>query len=540
MSNRRLATAALALCFALSVALQAALLAVPLLTMHVMDGVLATRSQATLGALAVGFAVAIAMAGLFRHLRAVLLAAVVEAGAQHLQQGGLRASVSHALLGDRAAGALVLQDVSELRRFVSTSTLAEMMDLIAMPVALTVLFLLHPVYGWFGIAGCILLGLIGWLADATTRRALPEASAEAAGVSAELAGRLRQRDLVDGLGLLPAIVARWHSRYLRAIGRLDAVQMRVRMLQGVARFVTLLFQGGMAAVGAWLVIRQQAAPGSIIAAALLAGMATSPVARLVATWRDWSLARLAWSRLRRCVADATEHPEEAKAQGVQAGLSAEGLTVTPPGAARPLVSDLSLRLAPGEVIAVTGRNGSGKTTLLRTLLGLLPAESGSIMLDGFDARRTPRDMIGPRIGYLPQEAQLLDGSVLDNIRRFGSGTADQVIAAARLAGAHETIGRLPEGYATACGPSRGLSGGQRRLVAFARALFGQPSLLVLDEPEAGLDARAVQGLRAAVATFRAAGGMVVLVTHQPDAWHGLIDKVLHLEGGGAWRAQSAT
>jgi ATP-binding cassette subfamily C protein len=540
MSNRPLTTAAMALCLALSVALQAALLAVPLLTMHVMDGVLATRSLATLGALAVGFAVAIAMAGLFRHLRVVLLASAAESGAQRLQQRALRVSVRRALRGDRSTGAMVLQDVAELRRFLGGGTLAEMMDLVAMPVALAVLFLLHPLYGWVGVAGCMLLGLLGWLADATTRGALPEASAEAARVSTELAGRLRQRDLVEGLGLLPAIVERWHPRYLRAIGRLDAAQLHVRTLQGFARFATLLFQGGMAAVGAWLVIGQQAAPGSIIAAALLAGMATSPVARLVATWRDWAFARLAWSRLRRLVADPAEEPAGAGTATALAGLSAEGVTVSPPGAGAPLVRDLSLRLAPGEVLAITGRNGAGKTTLLRALLGLVPAESGRVVLDGLDARRTARDAIGPRIGYLPQEAQLLDGSVLDNIRRFGGGTAEQAIAAARQAGAHEAIGRLPEGYATGCGPSQGLSGGQRRLVAFARALFGQPSLLVLDEPEAGLDGRAIEGLRAAVASFRAAGGMVVLVTHQPDAWRGLLDKVLHLEGGGAWRTQPAT
>ena len=540
MPNRALVAAAMALCILLSVALQAAMLAAPLLTMHVMDGVLATRSLATLGALAVGFVVAIALGGLLRHLRAALLAAATEASARRLQNRALRAAVGRAMQGDRTAGAMALQDVLELRRFLGGGTLAELMDLVAMPVALAVLFLLHPLYGWIGVAGCVLLGLIGWLADATTRGALAGASAEAARVSAQLAGRLRQRDLVEGLGLLPAIVGRWHLRYLRAIGRLDAAQLRVRMLQGFARFATLLFQGGTAAIGAWLVIDQVAAPGSIIAAAMLAGMATAPVARLVATWRDWAFARLAWSRLRRLVADAPPEPTWAAAAEAQTGLSAQNLTVTPPGRNAPLVRDLSLRLAPGEVLAITGRNGAGKTTLLRALLGLVPAEAGGVALDGFDAHRTARAAIGQRIGYLPQEAQLLDGSVLDNIRRFGDGTAEQAVAAARRAGAHEAIGRLPQGYATACGPAQGLSGGQRRLVGLARALFGAPRLLVLDEPEAGLDARAIESVRAAVASFRAAGGMVVLVTHQPEAWRGLLDHVLHLEGGGAWRTQPAT
>lgn len=540
MPNHALVAAAIVLCILLSVALQAAMLAVPLLTMHVMDGVLATRSLATLGALAAGFVVAIVLGGLFRHLRAALLATATESSARRLQNRALRAAVGRALQGDRTAGAMALQDVAELRRFLGGGTLAEMMDLVAMPVALAVLFLLHPLFGWVGVAGCVLLGLLGWLADATTRGALAGASAEAARVSAQLGGRLRQRDLVEGLGLLPAIVGRWHPQYLRAIGQLDAAQLRVRTLQGFARFATLLFQGGMAAIGAWLVIGQHAAPGSIIAAAMLAGMATAPVARLVATWRDWAFARLAWSRLRRLIADLPPAPAQAPAPPPEAGLSVQDLTVTPPGRNAPLVRDLSLRLAPGEALAITGRNGTGKTTLLRTLLGLVPAEAGRVALDGLDTHRAARAVIGPRIGYLPQEAQLLDGNVLDNIRRFGGGTAEQAVAAARQAGAHEAIGRLPQGYATACGPAQGLSGGQRRLVGFARALFGEPRLLVLDEPEAGLDARAIEGIRAAVVSFRAAGGMVVLVTHQPEAWRGLLNHVLHLQGDGAWRTQPAT
>lgn len=540
MPNRALVAAALALCLVLSVALQGAMLAVPLLTMHVMDGVLATRSLATLGALAAGFVMAIALGGLFRHLRAALLAAATEASARRLQRRALRAAVGRALQGDRTAGAMALQDVAELRRFLGGGTLAEMMDLVAMPVALAVLFLLHPLYGWVGVVGCVLLGLLGWLADATTRGALAGASAEAARVSAQLGGRLRQRDLVEGLGLLPAIVGRWQRQYLHAIGQLDAAQLRVRTLQGFARFATLLFQGGMAAIGAWLVIGQNAAPGSIIAAAMLAGMATAPVARLVATWRDWAFARLAWSRLRRLSADLPPAPAQPPAPPAEPGLSVQGLTVTPPGRDTPLVRDLSLHLAPGEALAIIGRNGTGKTTLLRTLLGLVPAEAGRVVLDGLDTHQAARAVIGPRIGYVPQEAQLLDGSVLDNIRRFGGGTAEQAVAAARQAGAHDAIGRLPQGYATACGPAQGLSGGQRRLVGLARALFGAPRLLVLDEPEAGLDARAIEGIRAAAAACRAAGGIVVLVTHQPEAWRGLLDHVLHLQGDGAWRTQPAT
>jgi ATP-binding cassette subfamily C protein len=525
------------LAVSLSLGVQAVLLAAPLLTMHVYDGVLSSRSTDTLIALAIAYVVAVALGGLLRALRAALLSAMAERLARRMQFQTIGAALRRALQGDRTAGLLALSDAGEVRRMLGGTTLSDALDLVALPVALFMLFLLHPLYGWTALAGCLLLGLLGALADRTTRDGVRRAGAMQARCTADLAGRLRQSELLDCLGMLPAVLRRWQPDYLAMLEAQDAAQRRARALQGLAGFTTQMLLLAMACAGGFLVTRDLASPGSILAASLLAGMASAPGARLVAAWRDWAFGLAAFGRLRRTIADdrPAAMPAQAGAGVAPPGLAIRNLTLDLPGTGRVLVRNLDLVVRPGQVLLVSGPNGAGKTSLLRAILGLAAPAAGGVLLDGQDTARTPRREIGPRIGYLPQGALLLEGSVLENIARLSPAPAAAAIAAARDAGAHEAIGRLPEGYATGAGPSAGLSGGQRQAVAMARAVFGAPSLLVLDEPEAGLDATGIEGLLAAVAAAKARGAVVVLVTHQPGPWAALVDLRLRLEGaGGAW------
>jgi ABC-type protease/lipase transport system fused ATPase/permease subunit len=224
-------------------------------------------------------------------------------------------------------------------------------------------------------------------------------------------------------------------------------------------------------------------------------------------------------------------------------LQVAGLSVTTPDGARVLLRDLDLELPPGEVLGLVGPNGAGKSSLMRALLGLMPPAAGCVRLDGEDTHAPEADdgrgALGARTGYLPQGGQLLHGSVLDNIRRFGSEDEARAVAAARQVGAHAVIGRLRDGYASPAGPDSGLSGGQRQLVALARAFHGGPRLLVLDEPEAGLDAATLDGVRAAVARAARAGAAVVLATHDPDDWAGVVTRWLELQPEGAWTLRAA-
>ncbi|WP_372619144.1 ATP-binding cassette domain-containing protein [Falsiroseomonas sp.] len=523
-----------ALALALSVAVQGAMLAAPLLTMHVYDGVLSSRSVDTLVVLAGAWLLAILLGGLLRGLRAALLSAMAERLARRLQFQTIGAALRRALAGDRTAGLLALSDAAEVRRMLGGSTLSDALDLVALPAALFVLFLLHPLYGWTALLFCLLLGLLGALADRTTRGTVRRAGALQARVTADLAGRLRQSELLDCLGMLPAVLRRWQPRYLEMLEAQDAAQRRARALSGLADFTQQMLLLAMAGVGAWLVTRNAASAGSILAASLLAGMAAAPGARLVGAWRDWAFGAAALGRLRETIAGGRAPATAAPQPGAPRGLRVTGLGIEVPATGQVLLRNLDLHLPPGELLVVAGANGAGKTSLLRALMGIAPPSAGQVLLDGQDTTRTPRRVVGPRIGYLPQGSMLLEGSVLENIARLGEAPAAAAIAAAREAGAHEAIGRLPEGYGSAAGPNAGLSGGQRQAVATARAMFGAPALLVLDEPEAGLDAIGLARLQRAVATAKARGAAVVLVSHQPAGWAELADRQLRLGADGAW------
>jgi ATP-binding cassette subfamily C protein len=532
MSARAISLGLLAL--ALSLGVQGAMLAAPLLTMHVYDGVLSSRSSDTLIVLAGAWLTAILLGGLLRALRSALLSAMAERLARRLQFQTIGAALRRALTGDRASGLLALSDAAEVRRMLGGATLSDALDMVALPVAVFVLFLLHPLYGWTALGFCALLFLLGALADRTTRGAVRQAGALQTRVTTDLTGRLRQSELLDCLGMLPAVLRRWQPRYLDMLEAQDAAQRRARALSGLADFAQQMLLLAMACVGAWLVTRDQASAGSILAASLLAGMAAAPGARLVGAWRDWAFGAAALTRLRETIAVTKAPAPAARQSGAAGGLVVRGLTIAVPGTGQVLLRELDMHLSPGTLLLVGGANGAGKTSLLRALLGIATPAAGQVLLDGHDTARTPRRVIGPRLGYLPQGALLLEGSVMENIVRLGEAPAADAIAAARAAGAHETIGRLPEGYASSAGPGAGLSGGQRQAVAMARAMFGAPALLVMDEPEAGLDAVGLVALHRAVAAAKARGAAIVLVTHQPIAWTDLVDQQLRLGVDGAW------
>jgi ATP-binding cassette subfamily C protein len=533
--------AVLGLGLLLSLGVQAMVLTVPLLTMHVFDGVLESRNLDTLAVLAIAFATALLLGGVLRHLRAALLAVLAEQVGRRLQLRALVASVRVGLGGDRTPAALALRDVAELRRLLGGSVPSDLLDLVAIPLALAFLWLLHPLFFLVAALGCAVKGALGALADRATRRLVRDAAEAEARTVGALMGRLRQPDLLFGLGLLPAVLRRWAPLHLAALERHDAAQRRARALESLMQLAVLAQQIAIVGAGAWLLVRGHATSGVLMAALTMAGFATNPVARLAGQWRDWARGAVALRELRALAARGAPPAPVPPDPSAPPGLLIEALTLQPPCTARPLVSGLTLHLPPGSIWAVAGPNGAGKTTLLRAVLGLGPPQAGRVLLDGQDTWRADRAALGPRLGYLPQEAQLLEASVIENIGRFAGAPPAAAVEAARRAGAHAAIGRLPQGYDSPAGPDAGLSGGQRRLVALARALHGDPRLVVLDEPEAGLDAAGRAALRAGVAVVRGMGAVVLVVTHDPAAWQGTADGVLTIGGTApGWCADHAT
>jgi PrtD family type I secretion system ABC transporter len=524
--------------FGLSIARQACLLGMPLLTMHVFDGVIEGGNLDTLTVLALCFFVALVMAGVMRAVRAMLMAALAESLARRLTVEALEAAVRSALAGSRRPGLAALQDTAELRRFLGGGTIADLFDMTATPIGLLVLWMMHPVYAVIAFAACLTIAALGVVLDRTTRGMMRSASDRQVKTSAELQGRLRQADMLEGLGMLGAVVRRWEPAQGAALAEGDHAQARARAVRGITEYSSYLAQGTMVVAGVILATHHQVSPGSIIAATMLANTATAPIARVVLSWRDWAMAALAWRRMQELFADHAVPDALPPAADGHPGLWLRDLTWTPPEASRPVLDGTTVYCPPGTITLVLGPNGTGKSTLLRLALGLMQPDSGTAELEGQDTRQVERDVIGPRIGYLPQDVQLLDGSVLQNIGRFGPEDAEAVVAAARMAGAHDMIGRLPQGYATEAGPTAGLSMGQKRMIGLARAFYGTPSLLVLDEPEAGLDREGRQAALAAVLAARAAGAACLVVSHDPGLWHGQVDQLLRLGPRGAWQTEA--
>ncbi|MBR0673267.1 ATP-binding cassette domain-containing protein [Neoroseomonas soli] len=524
----------LLLCILLSVAVQATLLTTPLLTMHVFDSVLESRSLDTLWVLAAAFLAVLMLGGVLRHLRAALLASMAERAGRRLELRALAATVRVSLAGERVVAARALQDVAALRRLLGGSVPADVLDLLSIPLALGFLWMLHPLFFTVAFVAALVQAAIGVLADRAARGTLSAATQAEGFARRELIGRLGQRDLVLGLGLLPAVLARFAPVHAQAVAGRGRAEGQASALAGLLQLGGFAQQIAVVGTGVWLLLEHRISPGSMIAAATMVNLAIQPVMHLVGHWRDWSEGIAAARRLANVVRRGAPPAPVGPDASAPPGLMIEGLTLRAPGAARPMLEGLHLSLAPGQAVLLAGPNGAGKTTLLRAILGLAEPEAGRVLLDGCDTLRTPRGETGPRLGYLPQDAQLLDGSVIENIGRFAAEDARSAVAAARQVGAHEAIGRLPRGYESAAGPEAGLSGGQARLVSLARAFHGAPRLIVLDEPEAGLDAAARAGLRQAVATARDDGAVMLVVSHDPTPWHGVVDGVLRLAGDGTW------
>ncbi|BDG71944.1 ATP-binding cassette domain-containing protein [Roseomonas fluvialis] len=534
----RLLAPTLAVCVVLSVAVQATMLTAPMLTMHVFDGVLESRNLGTLWVLSAAFLAALLLGGVLQYLRAALLAALAERIGRRLQLRALAASVRVALGGDRTAAGRALQDVAELRRMLGGSIPADVLDLLSIPLALGFLWLLHPLFFLVALMAALVQGAIGVLADRVTRGATAQAKLHEARGRRGLVQQLGLREMVLGLGMLPAALARFAPRHALALQRRGGAERDARALAGLLELAVFAQQGAIVGAGVWLLLAHEVSHGSMLAAATLVAFATRPVVHLVGHWRDWSEGLAAARRLAKLVR-AGAPPERAScATDAPSGLMVQGLSLFAPGRTRPLVDALDLALPPGSALVLAGPNGAGKSTLIRALLGLAAPASGRVLLDGQDTWRTPRDAFAGRIGYLPQEAQLLDGSILENIARFDDDGASAAVASARRVGAHDAIGRLPRGYENAAGADAGLSGGQARLVALARAFHGAPRVIVLDEPEAGLDGAARAGVRAGVAAARAEGSVVLLVSHDVAAWRGAVDGVLRLTGEGPWTLET--
>lgn len=522
---------ALAAAGGLSLAINVLMFAGPLYMISVYDRVLASRHSGTLIALSLLTLAAFLLYGVLEWLRGRIL---IRSGA--LFDEALSAPLARRLFGtagtrSEATGLQALRDLDVMREFLTGSAPVVFCDAPWTPLFVLLAWLLHPVLGLAALAGIAGLFLVALVTDRMTRPLIAAASrpaAEAAGVaSAALAGR----ELIAAHGMAGRFASRW------AVRRGDMLQLtgkasdRASLAASISRTYRVIFQSGILGLGAWLAIHQEIGIGAIFASNLLIGRALQPADQAVQHWKGLVAAREAFARLDSLLRAEPAGEEVMDLPAPCGDLRVEGLAVRAPGQDRPTLHGIRFHLAPGEMMTVVGSSGAGKSTLLRALVHAWAPAAGSVRLDGATLDRYADEKRGAAIGYLPQDVSLFSGTVAENIARFGAVDADAVVAAARMAGVHELILRLPKGYDTEIGSGGSiLSGGQRQRIGLARALYGKPALLVLDEPNANLDLNGEAALAEALQAARAAGAAIVVSSHRQPLV-AMADQILVLADG---------
>jgi len=522
---RRDAAAALAATLFLTLGVTAGVLVVPLYDMHLFDRVLVGRSLDTLVVLSIVCAIGVTVYGILFAVRGMLLAAVAERITRRLSLPAMAAATRRAVGGDTRAGGRALADLAELRAFFGSGAAAAPLDLVLAPVLLLALWLLHPALFWIGLA--MVLALVAWaaLADALVRPAVDAAQARLEQALLRTQAALRDPVLTDALGCADAVGERWRAAHRQTEAAQRTATWRGEAVGGGARGVRGLLQGCVIALATLLVLRHELTPGALAGANLLVALLLAPLDQVLAQWRSFAGARLAWARL---VALLGEVPRRAAETGGFAGIRFSDVTLRPDRSLPPILSRVSLTVRPGEVVALVGPNGAGKSSLARLAAGVLEPSEGRVESAGADA--TAAASAG-RIGYLPQRTLLLEATVGESIARFRDAPSAAVVAASRAAGLHPVVGRLPRGYATPITPGgQRLSGGEQQRLALARALFGDPAVVVLDEPDASLDGGGEDHLVEAVTGAARLGAAVLLVTHRQRLLRAA-DRVVRVEAG---------
>jgi PrtD family type I secretion system ABC transporter len=501
---------------AASLLLNVMALAPSLFMLQVFDRVFSSASVETLTMLSLIVALALAVMWVMDRLRAVTLAWAGAVLDRTLGPEVLGALLRASAQPGGARNQHTLRDVGLLRNVLGGGAITAVFDAPWLPLYVALIFAFDPAMGWFTVVGALLLFGLILLNERLTNAPIQATTTAGRNAARFIDAALRNAEVIAGMGMGRAVVTRWQAHNDEVLEAQMRLNRRQATLQAGVRLLRQGLQAGMVALGAWLVVKQHASPGIMVAATILLGKALSPVEQLVGGWKSLVEARAAWARL-------SAEPLQAHGAGVElpppeGKLDVERIVYALPGQRAAVIKGVAFSLPAGACLGIIGPSGSGKTTLLRLMLGIWQAQSGTVRLDGADLARLDGDHLARHVGYLPQDVELFAGTVAENIARMGEMNSEAVVAAARQAGVHELILRLPEGYETRIGDGgAGLSGGQRQRIALARALYGQPRLVVLDEPNSNLDAEGEAALLQALGILRERGCTVVMVGHRPSA-----------------------
>lgn len=514
-----------------SFAINLLLLAPAIYMLQVYDRVLTSRNELTLGMLTLILLFLLFLEATLEFVRSRVL--VRASTALDLALGGriFEASFEDGLRRGNATVARAMSDFTNIRQFLSGNGALAFFDAPWTPVYIAVVFLLHPWLGMFAVAAAAILLAMAYATERYVSPVLSEAAGAAEVATAYASGGQRNAESLEAMGMLDRVRARWAGRQTRFLVLQAAASDTAALINSATRFFRLMLQSLMLGLGALLVIDSQLSAGGMIAASILLSRALAPVELGILTWRGFVSARAAYDRLKRLLENCPTKTKTLDLPRPDGKVSVENLVVGSPGSATAILKGISFSVEPGSLVAIIGPSASGKSTLARAIVGVWGPMNGAVRLDGADVFLWDKSQLGQWVGYVPQDVELLEGTIGENISRFGDLDSGKIIAAARHAGVHELILRLAEGYDTRVGPGgQVLSGGQRQRIALARALYGEPALVVLDEPNSNLDEAGEAALFSALKQLKDKGTTTFVVTHRTSVLN-LADRALLLSGG---------
>lgn len=499
--------------------------------LQVYDRVLASRNETTLLMLTFVTLALFALLALLEYVRSQV---IIRVGGQLDMQMNTRvytAAFEHNLKKSGANAGQALGDLTTIRQFVTGPALFAFFDAPFFPIYLAVIFMFSAKLGLLALGGAVVLVVLAWLTERVSHAPLKEANAMAVVSGQQATNNLRNAEVIEAMGMLPGLRNRWyglHDKFLRLQAQASE---KTGLLTAATKFTRLSLQSLVLGLGALLVIEGEITAGMMIAASILMGRTLAPVEQVIGAWKQVAGVRSAYGRLHELLAENPPRQPGMSLPPPKGQVAFEGVLAGPPGALAPVLRGVSFTIEPGEVLGVIGPSAAGKSTLARLLVGVWKASGGKVRLDGADVFQWNKDELGPHLGYLPQDIELFSGTVSENIARFGEVDPEKVVRAATLAGVHELILRFPKGYDTLLGDGgAGLSGGQKQRIGLARALYGLPRVIVLDEPNSNLDDAGERALSAALSQLKTLGRTVVVISHRTNLLN-VTDKLLLLVEG---------
>ncbi len=517
------------------------ILAVPIYLFQISNRVLTSRSTDTLAMLTIVVIGAIAVQSALDALRRfVLMRTAVDVSAS--LGGPVLSAAAQASLHSNGREYQVLGDLNSLRSFIVSGTLLAFLDLPFTPVFLLAIFLIHPDLGAIVIGTALILAAFAWINQRITSDGFQQATAAQSRANLHLESMSRNSQIINAMAMIPEAVRIWGADMVTSLAAQVKAQDRNIITAAFSRFFRLLAQIGMLGWGAWLALEGELTGGMVIAASIVAGRALAPIEGSIEGWNSFLIARGAYERVAALLARSARRNDKLRLPNPEGRLDVERLLYVPAGTKHVVLNALTFSLGAGETLAVIGNSGAGKTTLGKMLVGSLLPTSGAVRLDLMDLRNWEPRQLGEIVGYLPQDVQLFPGTIKANIARMRPEATDEEIhRAAVLADVHEMIASLPQGYETVvASDGTPLSGGQKQRIGLARAFFGNPKFLVLDEPNSNLDSNGDAALVRALGKARAHGITAVVITQKP-ALLTAVDKIMALNNGNismfGWRDQ---